>query len=103
PFTIQTDSSNFVCGTNIALTLNLTYAGGNKSISLSVPSCTGGPDLTFGPTSITTSDSSQPDRMGRDGNPSTCSGKTCPGAINTAGTRNYKTFNFTNSSGAVRC
>ena len=41
--------------------------------------------------------------MGRDGRPSTCFGKACPGPINTAGTRNFKTFTFTNNAGAPRC
>jgi hypothetical protein len=102
PFTIQT-SSSFVCGTNIALNLNLTYASGSKTIALSVPTCAGGPNQSIPASSISLSDSSQPDRLGRDGNPSTCSGKSCPGAINTAGTRNYKTFTFTNSGGAAAC
>jgi hypothetical protein len=102
PFSISVDSS-FVCGTPIALSLNLTYAGGNKSIPLSVPTCAGGANQTFGPTTVTTTDSSQPDRLGRDGSPTTCAGKACPGAINSAGTRNYKTFTFNNASGAPRC
>ena len=64
PFTISVDSS-FVCGTNVALTLNLTYAGGTKSIPLSVPTCGGGADQTIAATTIATTDSSQPDRLGR--------------------------------------
>jgi len=102
PFRIST-SSTFVCGTNIALSLNLTYASGSKTIALSVPTCAGGANQTIPTTSITLSDPSQPDRLGRDGNPSTCAGKACPGAINTAGTRNYKTFSFTNTGGAAAC
>ena len=85
PFKISV-SDTFACGTEIALSLNLTYASGSKSISFTVPTCAGGPDQTIPPSQITTSDSTQPDRMGRDGRPSTCSGKTCPGPINTAGT-----------------
>lgn len=103
PYTISVDNG-FACGTNIALTLNLTYAGGSKSIPLSVPTCAGGPDQTIPSSTITTAgDPSQPDRLGRDGVPSTCAGKACPGPINTAGSRNYKTFTFTNSSAAPRC
>ena len=44
----------------------------------------------------------QGDRLGRDGVPSTCSGKTSPGG-GFAGTKYYKTWTFTNSSGAPRC
>jgi putative Ig domain-containing protein len=102
PFKIQT-SNTFVCGTIINLTLNLTYASGNRSIGLSVPTCSGGPSQVIPTSSIALTDASQPDRLARDGNPSTCGGKGCPGAINTAGTRNYKTFNFTNSGGAAAC
>jgi hypothetical protein len=102
PFKIQT-SNAFVCGTNIALNLNLTYAGGNKTIAVSIPTCSGGPNQSIPASSIALTDPSQPDRLGRDGNPSTCSGKACPGAINTAGVRNYKTFNFANSGGAPAC
>ncbi len=102
PFQLVT-SNSFVCGTDIALSLNLTYAGGSKMITYSVPTCAGGANQTIPASSITTSDPSQPDRLGRDGVPSTCAGKACPGPINTSGTRNYKTFTFTNTSGAARC
>jgi hypothetical protein len=102
PFQLQT-SNSFACGTDIALTLNLTYASGSKSVSFTVPTCSGGADQTIPATSVTTGDPSQPDRLGRTGIASTCAGKACPGPINTAGTRNYKTFTFTNSSAAARC
>ncbi|HWY51862.1 MAG TPA: hypothetical protein VNW72_10315 [Chthoniobacterales bacterium] len=102
PFKISV-SNSFSCGTPIALSLNLTYAGGSKSIAFTVPTCAGGPDQTIPSSSITTSDASQPDRLGRNGVQSPCSGKACPGAINSAGTRNYKTFTFTNTAGAPRC
>ncbi len=102
PFQLVT-SNSFVCGTNIDLSLNLNYASGSKTLTYSVPTCSGGANQTIATTSITTSDASQPDRLGRDGVPSTCSGKNCPGPINSAGTRNYKTFTFTNTSGAARC
>ena len=102
PFKFET-SNSFVCGTNVVLNLNLTYAGGSKTIVYSVPTCTGGPNQTIPASSIATTDSSQPDRLGRTGNGSTCSGKACPGTINSAGTRNYKKFTFTNSGGAPAC
>ena len=102
PFKIET-SNSFVCGTNIVLNLNLTYASGTKTITYSVPTCSGGPNQSIAANSIALTDPSQPDRLGRTGTGSTCSGKACPGAINTAGTRNYKTFTFTNSGGAPAC
>ena len=102
PFKIRT-SSTFVCGTNIALSLNLTYASGTKSVPITVPTCAGGPNQTIPSSSITNSDLPQTDRLGRDGTPSTCAGKTSPGGIGTTGTRHYKTWTFTNSGGAPAC
>ena len=102
PFTIQT-SNSFACGTTIVLNLNLTYAGGSKTVTYNIPTCTGGANQSIAANSIAVTDSSQPDRLGRTGAASTCSGKSCPGAINSAGTRNYKTFNFTNSGSGPAC
>ncbi len=102
PFQLVT-SGSFACGTNIDLSLNLTYASGTKTVTFSVPTCSGGANQTIPASTITTSDASQPDRLGRNGVASTCAGKACPGAINSAGTRNFKTFTFTNSSAAPRC
>src|SRR6184192_4114926 len=102
PFKISV-SDTFACGADIALSLNLTYASGSKSIPFTIPTCAGGPDQQIPPSQLTASDPTQADRIGRDGRPSTCNGKTCPGAINSAGTRNFKTFTFTNNAGAPRC
>jgi hypothetical protein len=102
PFQLVT-SNSFACGTPIALSLNLTYASGSKTVTYTVPTCGGGADQTIPASSVTTSDPSQPDRLGRTGIASTCAGKACPGPINTAGSRNYKTFTFTNASAAPRC
>ena len=101
PFSIQT-SNAFVCGTIINFTLNLTYASGNKAVGLSVPTCAGGPNQQIPTYQLTTSDLSQTDRIGRDGNPSTCDGKASPGGGFT-GTHFYKTWTFTNSGGAPAC
>src|ERR1043166_247064 len=51
---------------------------------------------------LTTSDSTQADRIGRDSQPSTCSGKASPGG-GFPGTHYYKTWTFTHTSGAARC
>ena len=101
PFRISV-SPSFVCGTEIALSLNLTYAGGTKSIPYTVPTCAGGPDQLIPLSRLTTSDLTQADRMGRNQVPSPCSGKAAPGG-GFPGTKYYKTYNFTNTSGAARC
>jgi hypothetical protein len=101
PFKISVASS-FSCGTPIALSLNLTYASGSKSIAFTVPTCAGGPDQTIPTSQLMTSDATQQDRIGRDARPSTCAGKASPGGGFT-GTHYYKTFTFTNTSGGARC
>ena len=101
PFKISVANS-FVCGTPITVSLNLNYAGGSKSISYSIPTCAGGPDQAIPSSQLTTSDSTQTDRIGRDGRPSTCSGKASP-AGGFAGTHYYKTYTFNNTAGAARC
>jgi len=101
PFRISV-SNSFGCGTEIALSLNLTYAGGNKSVSFTIPTCAGGPEQTIPTSQLMTSDSTQNDRIGRDSRPSTCAGKVSPGGGFT-GTHWYKTYTFTNTSAAARC
>jgi len=101
PFRIST-SDTFACGADIALSLNVTYASGTKSIPLTVPTCAGGPNQSIPATSLTTSDLTQGDRLGRDGIPSGCAGKLSPGG-GFAGTKYYKTFTFANTSGGARC
>jgi hypothetical protein len=101
PFQVQT-SADFACGTNIEFSLNLTYATGNKVVTFSVPTCTGGPNQTFGPYALTTADLTQSDRLGRDGLPSGCAGKGCPGG-GFAGTKYYTTYQFANNGAAPAC
>jgi hypothetical protein len=102
PFQIQT-AENFGCGTNIDFDLTLTFPNGSKTVSFSVPTCTGGADQPIPLSSIVLTDPTQNDRMGRDGFPSTCDGKACPGGIGTPGTRNFKTYNFTNAAAVPVC
>src|SRR5436190_5293158 len=101
PFKISVASS-FGCGTPIALSLNLTYTSGSKSIAFTIPTCAGGPNQTIPNSQLTTSDSTQADRIGRNSRPSSCDGKTSPGG-GFPGTHYYKTFTFTNTSGAPNC
>ncbi len=101
PFKIST-SDTFVCGTEIALSLNLTYASGSKTINYTVPTCAGGPNQQIPLSQLTTSDPTQADRVGRDGRPSTCAGKAPPGG-GFPGMHRYETYTFTNTAGAPRC
>ena len=101
PFKIST-SNSFVCGTEIALSLNLTYASGTKSLSFTIPTCAGGPDQFIPMNQLTAEDPTQADRIGRDGRPSTCAGKNSPGG-GFPGMHRYQTFTFTNTAGAPRC
>jgi hypothetical protein len=101
PFKIQT-SANFPCGTNIDFDMELTFPNGGKTVSFSVPTCTGGADQTFGPDVLDATDATQADRLGRDGQPSTCSGKSCPGG-GFAGTKRYQTYTFRNNSVSAAC
>jgi hypothetical protein len=101
PFQIQT-SNSFACGTNIDFNLNLTFMGGNKVLTFTVPTCTGGSNQLIPASTLTASDSTQADRLGRDGQPSACAGKACPGG-GFPGTKFYKTYNFRNEGGADAC
>jgi hypothetical protein len=102
PFKISV-SDSFGCGTDIALSLNLTYASGSKSIPFTIPTCAGGPDQQIPLSQLTNEDPTQADRIGRDGRPSTCSApKSSPGG-GFPGTHHYETYTFTNTSGAPRC
>src|SRR5262245_15031127 len=101
PFQIQT-SANFACGTEIEFHLNLTFPNGSKTVQITVPTCTDGADQTFGPDVLDANDPTQADRLGRDGQPSECSGKACPGG-GFPGTKRFQTFNFTNNSASAAC
>ena len=101
PFQIQT-SNSFACGTEIEFDLTLTFPNGSTTVPVIVQTCTGGADQTIPPTALTASDLTQADRLGRDGQPSGCGGKACPGG-GFPGTKFFKTYNFTNSAAAPAC
>ena len=101
PFQVQT-SASFACGTEIEFELNLTFPNGSKTVSVVVPTCTGGPNQLIPSSTLTTSDLTQADRLGRDGQPSGCAGKACPGG-GFPGTKFYKTYNFRNDAAADAC
>ena len=101
PFQIQT-AANFACGTDIDFDLNLTFPNGSKTIHITVPTCTGGADQIIPANVLDANDPTQLDRLGRDGQPSGCGGKACPGG-GFPGTKRFQTFNFTNNSAAAGC
>jgi len=98
PFRLET-AANFAC-TTINLTLNLTYTGGTKSIPIALPTCAG--NQVIPSSSLSASDPTEPNRIYRDGVPSPCGGKTCPGDYS-FDNYNYKSFSFTNSGAATSC
>ncbi|CAN5620967.1 hypothetical protein BH20VER1_BH20VER1_04910 [soil metagenome] len=95
-------SNEFGCGTDIQLSLELTYAGGTKTVQYKIPTCAGGPNQFIPLSQLTTTDATQADRVGRNQVPSTCSGKAPPGG-GFPGTKYYETYTFTNTAGAPRC
>ena len=101
PFRFQT-SNSFVCGTPVALVLNVTSASGNKSFNISLPTCAANQNIPS--SSLGSGDKTQPDRISRDGVPNTCSGKNCTGGVGSYwGPFYYKTFNFTNPGATAAC
>src|SRR5262249_1420465 len=72
------------------------------TVHISVPTCAGGADQTFGPDVLDANDPTQADRLGRDGQPSTCSGKGCIGG-GFPGTKRFQTFDFDNTSASAAC
>ncbi|TMP94713.1 MAG: carboxypeptidase regulatory-like domain-containing protein [Verrucomicrobia bacterium] len=101
PFQIQT-SNSFDCGTEIAFDLTLTFPNGSTTVTFTVPTCTGGADQTIPSSVLDANDPTQADRLGRDGQPSGCGGKACPGG-GFPGTKRFQTYNFTNSAAAPAC
>jgi hypothetical protein len=100
-FKIQT-ADNFACGTEIEFDLNLTFPNGSKTIHITVPTCTGGANQTIPANVLDANDPTQADRLGRDGQPSGCSAKPCPGG-GFPGTKRFQTFPFTNNSASDAC
>ena len=100
PFQIQT-SNSFACGTEIELALNLTFPNGSKTVQITVPTCTGGTNQTFAGV-LDGNDPTQADRLGRDGQPSGCAGKACPGG-GFPGTKLFETFSFRNDGASAAC
>ena len=56
----------------------------------------------FGQIVLDANDQTQADRLGRDGQPSSCSGKGCPGG-GFPGTKRFQTYTFRNNSVSAAC
>jgi hypothetical protein len=106
PFKVST-GPGFVCGTPIDFTLTLTFTGGSKASSFSIPTCTEtAPPQPFSG-SLAVGDLTQTGRLGRNGVPSPCGGKACPGLFITnppggpgqTAPHLYDKFNFVNGPG----
>ena len=100
PFQIQT-SNSFECGTSIEFNLNLTYTGGNKVVTFTIPTCTGGPIRPFRRVRLQPLISPRLTASDATVSRCTCAGKGCPGG-GFAGT-NYKIYQFTNNGAAPAC
>lgn len=102
PYSIGTNSS-FVCGTTINFTLVTSFTGGSTTSTFSLPTCNETqPDITVSGSIDPADPKSTQGRISRDGITSTCSGKSCPGALGTGG-RSFDTYSFTNTSSLPTC
>jgi len=100
-FQIST-SPAFVCGTQISLSLLLTYAGGSATATLELATCICPALQANG--SLSSRSSTQTGRLTRNGTASSCgSPKSCPGYLTTSGNYAYQAFSFTNTSGSAAC
>jgi uncharacterized repeat protein (TIGR01451 family) len=100
PFGVQTDAS-FACGTPIVFTLTLTYTGGSDVLTFTLQTCQLPPAPFAG--TIQPGDSQTVNgRLGRDGSPASCAGKTCPGPLGSGG-RSYDTHTFVNTGAVDAC
>jgi uncharacterized repeat protein (TIGR01451 family) len=101
PFQIST-SPSFVCGTPIALSLALSYAGGSNTTVLTLPTCQCPALQTNG--SLTASSPTQTGRLTRNGIASACCAtKSCPGDFANSGAYAYQAYSFTNTSSGAVC
>jgi hypothetical protein len=97
-FSVSTDPS-FVCGTTINFTLTITFTGGTKIQTFSLPTCVV-PPVTG---SITTGDPTQTGRLQRNGITSSCAVPKAAPPLNDAIVRHFDSYSFTNNSGAAAC
>ncbi len=100
PFSLATTAA-FVCGTDIAVTVTVTSSVGTQVSALTLPTCAAAPLVIN--SSVTTSSPVESGRLGRDGIPATCLGKTCPGDFAAGASRNYDLQTIPNAASTSRC
>jgi hypothetical protein len=100
PFSLAT-TAGFVCGTDIAVTLTITSSAGTQVSALTLPTCTAAPLVIT--SSVPTSNPDEKGRLTRDGVPSTCAGKTCPGDFVAGANRKYGAQTIPNAATMSRC
>ena len=102
PFVFSTSTDDgFVCGNPIDFTISVTSNEGAGTFSFSVPTCAAAAISKSG--SVTTADTPQNVRLGRDSNPSVCGvSKACPAPLGT-GVRHFDGYTFTNASPVETC
>lgn len=100
PFSLAT-TAGFVCGTDIAVTLTVTSSAGTQVSALTLPTCTAAPLVING--SVTTSSPVEKGRLTRNGVPSTCLGKACPGDFVAGANRFYDAQTIANAASTLRC
>ena len=103
PFRVST-SPSFVCGTTINFTLTVSFTGGTKVSTFSLPTCTETlPDTTVNGSLDPADPDSTQGRIGRNGVVSSCGlAKACPGALGTGG-RSFDHYLFTDTSNQASC
>jgi len=103
PFKVSTQPG-FVCGTTINFTLTVSFTGGSKASSFSLPTCTEIQADTTVNGSIDPADpKSTQGRIARNGVVSSCGiAKACPGALG-AGGRSFDQYSFTNPGLQAAC
>lgn len=103
PFKVST-AAGFVCGTTIDFTLTVSFTGGTKVSTFSLPSCTALiPDITVNGSIDPADPDSTAGRIGRNGLVSVCgTAKACPGGLGVGG-RSFDHHLFTNLGSQPAC
>jgi hypothetical protein len=103
PFKVST-APGFVCGTTINFTLTVSFTGGTKVSTFSLPTCTETlPDVIVNGSLDPADPDSAAGRIGRNSVVSSCGiAKVCPGALGSGG-RSFDQYSFTDTSNQASC
>ncbi len=96
-----TTSAAFVCGTPITFNLAVSSSSGSSNIPITVPTCAAPATVVAG--SIAAGDSTKNGRTFRDGIPSSCAGKPCPGVSSPGSPFRYDVVPFVNTAPGPIC